>query len=65
VHASAVTAAKLGARFVLEGRGVIAVKGKGELETWFVDAELDDRASPSSRAAAALAHAGSMGRPAV
>ncbi len=65
VHATATAAAKLRDRFELELRGTIPVKGKGELETWFVVAEHDEAAAPSSRAAAALARARASGRPVV
>jgi class 3 adenylate cyclase len=39
VHVSRATASLLGERFEMVSRGVIPVKGKGELETFFVDGE--------------------------
>jgi hypothetical protein len=36
---SRATASLLGERFEMVSRGVIPVKGKGELETFFVDGE--------------------------
>ena len=38
IHVTDATRAVLGDRFRLEDRGVIAVKGKGDMRTWFLDA---------------------------
>jgi adenylate cyclase len=37
VHVTAETAARLRGRFPLTARGAVAVKGKGELQTWWVE----------------------------
>ncbi len=40
IHVSAETMTRIGQRFTLEKRGTISVKGKGEMETWWLQHEV-------------------------